>query len=369
MNNHQGQQRLKQNLNRLAIITFALVLLKVLTYFFQDFLPVFSQVLSKLFSAFLPFILAFLLALLLEPLVTRLMRLLRLRRPYASLIALIIGIIILGILIFFICARLYTELSELAVSLPNYGSLLGIINLQVDAVENFIEVNPQIQETLNNSTQGLINSLQEWALAGSRLLLNILAALPGIFIVLVVSIVATLLMSSSYPDVKRLFRKLLPRKWLTSAQTIGEDLGAAIFGFVRAEAILISVTGIILTTGLVVLGNRYAFTLGFTAAFLDLLPIVGTGIIFVPWIIGLFIMGSVSEGVKILLLWLLATVIRQILEPKVMSQSIGLHPLPTIISMYVGLKLLGGVGLILGPGLVIIYEALRKAGIFTDPKE
>ena len=112
------------------------------------------------------------------------------------------------------------------------------------------------------------------------------------------------------------------------------------------------------------MGNPYAFTIGFISALLDLLPIVGTGMIFVPWIVGLFILGSVSEGIKLLIIYLIATVIRQILEPKVMSQNIGIHPLATIISMYVGLKLLGGFGLILGPGLVIIYEALRKAGFF-----
>lgn len=201
MNNHQGAQRLKLNLNRLAIITFTLVLLKVFTYFFQEFLPVFSQVLGKLFSAFLPFIFAFLIALLLEPLVTQLMRVLRLRRPYASLVSLILGILFLGSIISLIVARLYTELADLAVSLPSYGHLVIIFNNLIDTLEKFVKVNSQIQTTFNNSTQGIMSSLQDWALTGSKLLLNLIAALPGVFIVLVVSIVATFFMSSSYPRV------------------------------------------------------------------------------------------------------------------------------------------------------------------------
>lgn len=182
--------------------------------------------------------------------------------------------------------------------------------------------------------------------------------------VLVVSIVATFFMSASYPGVKNFFSNLIPRKWKPSAHSVSRDLGAAVVGFVRAEAILISVTGLILTLGLVWMGNPYAFTIGFISVFLDLLPIVGTGMIFVPWIVGLFILGSVSEGIKLLIIYLIAMVVRQIIEPKIMSQNIGIHPLATIISMYVGLKLLGAFGLILGPGLVIIYEALRKAGFF-----
>ncbi|MGE4273599.1 MAG: sporulation integral membrane protein YtvI [Desulfitobacterium sp.] len=358
----QGEQKLKQNINRLAVITFVLVLLKVVTFFFKEFMPVFSQLMSNLLSAFLPFFIAFFIALLLEPLVLRFMLSMKVRRPIATLFALLIAILGIGSILFLIVARLYTELSELAVSLPSYGHMVTIFNSILDTVENFIQLNPQVQITLNNTTQGLMDNLQGWALSGSLLLLNFISALPGVFIVLVISIVATFFMSASYPGIKSFFSSLLPGRWKPGAQSVSRDLGAAIVGFVRAETILISVTGIILTLGLVWMGNPYAFTIGFISAFLDLLPIVGTGMIFIPWIVGLLILGSVSEGIKLLVLYLIAMVVRQILEPKVMSQNIGIHPLATLISMYVGLKLLGGFGLILGPGLVIIYEAVRKAG-------
>ncbi|AGA70007.1 sporulation integral membrane protein YtvI [Desulfitobacterium dichloroeliminans LMG P-21439] len=358
----QGEQKLKQNINRLAVITFVLVLLKVVTFFFKEFMPVFSELMSSLISAFLPFLIAFFIALLLEPLVVRFMLSLKVRRPIATLFALLIAILGIGSVLFLIVVRLYTELSDLAVSLPSYGHMVTIFNNILDTVENFIQLNPQVQITLNNTTQGLMDSLQGWALTGSLLLLNFISALPGVFIVLVISVVATFFMSASYPVVKSFFGSLLPGRWRPGAQSVSRDLGVAVVGFVRAEAILISVTGVILTVGLVWMGNPYAFTIGFISAFLDLLPIVGTGMVFIPWIVGLFILGSVSEGIKLLVLYLIATVIRQLLEPKVMSQNIGIHPLATLISMYVGLKLLGGLGLILGPGLVIVYEAIRKAG-------
>lgn len=366
--NNPRRSTLWLNLNRLAVVTSVLVVLKLFTYFFQEFLPVFGIVLSSLLSAFLPFILAFLIAFLMEPLVIRLMNGLRIRRSYASLVTLILAILGISLFVFLVVVRLYNELSELSITLPNYGYLIGLLNHQIDTFEKFVKINPQIQTTLNSSTEALLSSLQTWAKSGSVVLLGFLAAVPGFLIVLVVSIVATLLMSSSYPGIKRFFQGLFPRRWHNSAQTVSQDLGLAIVGFVRAEAILISITGVILTTGLLLMGNRYAFTIGFTSAFLDLLPIVGTGMIFVPWIIGLLIMGFVSDAIKLIVIWIIALVIRQIMEPKIMSKSIGLHPLPTLISMYVGLKLLGGIGLVLGPGLVIVYEALRKAGIFTDPK-
>ena len=356
------------NVNRLAVVTFALVVLKVFTYFFEDFLPVFGEVISKTFSAFLPFVIALLLAFLLEPLVVRLMRSIRIRRTYASILSLILALAGLSLFIFIIVARLYTELSELAVTLPNYGYLVDLVTKQVDTVDKFIKVNPQIQATLFTATESLARTLQEWAKSGSVLLLGLLSALPGVFIVLVVSLVATLLMSSTYPDVKQFISRALPNRWNVSAQAISDDLGAAIVGYLRAQAILVSVTAFSTIGGLLLMGNRYAVTIGVMAGLLDIVPIVGTGILFVPWIVGLFIMGSFGEGLKLLVMWIITVTVRQFLEPKVLSKGIGIHPLPTLVSMYVGLQLLGGVGIIVGPALVICYEALRKAGTFGAPR-
>jgi len=356
------------NVNRLAVVTTGLVILKVFTYFFQDFLPVFGEVVAKTFSAFLPFFIALLLAFLLEPLVVRLIRRINLRRPYASVLALILAIAGLSLFIFLIVARLYTELSDLAVTLPNYGYLVDLVTKQVDSVERFVKVNPQIQNTLFASTESLARTLQEWAKSGSTFLLSFLTALPGVFIVMVVSLVATLLMSSTYPNVKIFISNLFPSRWHVSAQAISDDLGAAIVGYLRAQAILVSVTAFSTIGGLLLIGNPYAVTLGVLAGLLDIVPIVGTGFLFVPWIIGILIMGSLGEAVKLSVLWIVTVTVRQFLEPKVLSSGIGIHPLPTLISMYVGLQLLGGIGLIVGPALVICYEALRKVGIFGDPK-
>ncbi|MHB8075889.1 sporulation integral membrane protein YtvI [Desulfosporosinus fructosivorans] len=356
------------NLNRLAVVTTGLVMLKVFTYFFQDFLPVFGEVIAKTFSALLPFVLALLLAFLLEPLVVRLMRGIRIRRTYASILSIILALAGLSLFIFIIVARLYTELSELAVTLPDYSYLVDFVTKQVDTVEKFIKVNPQIQTTLVGATESLARTLQEWAKSGSTLLLGFLTALPRVFIVLVVSIVATLLMSSTYPNVKQFISDLFPNRWHVSAQAISNDLGAAIVGYLRSQAILISVTAFSTIGGLLLLGNPYAVTLGVLAGLLDIMPIVGTGMLFLPWSVGLFIMGSFGEGIKLLVLWLVTFTVRQFLEPKILSNGIGIHPLPTLISMYVGLQLVGAIGMIMGPVVVICYEAVRKAGAFGPPK-
>ncbi|MDA8227206.1 MAG: sporulation integral membrane protein YtvI [Desulfitobacterium hafniense] len=351
------------NLNRLVIILSVLFILKAFTYFFVEFIPIFGQVLGQIVVAFLPFIFAIVFAFLLEPVVVYFMKSLRLGRTYAAFFTLLLAMTVAGIFIFIIMARLYNELSELAVTLPNYNNIVDFLTRQVNTLEKFVNLNPQIQTAIFSSTESILNSFQHWAKAGSVILLSFLASLPGIFIVLVVSIIATLFMSSSYPSVKRFIEGLFPTHWRSSAHVIGEDLGTAIVGFLRAEVILVSVTTFTIIFGLLLLGNRYAVTLGVISGILDIIPIVGTGMLFVPWIIFLFLIGSFWSGIKLLILWVVTVVIRQLLEPKIMSQSIGLHPLPTLISMYVGLQLLGGLGLILGPATLIVYEAVRKSGL------
>lgn len=357
------------NLNRLAMATGVLVLLKLFTYFFKEFLPVFGHVVSVLFGAFLPFIIALIIAFLLEPLLVRVMRTIRIRRSYAAVLTLLLAIAGIGLFIFLIVARLYTELSELAVNLPDYGYLIDFVAKQVDTAEKFVKVNPQIQDTLFTSTETIARTLQEWAKYGSALLLSLLTALPRVFIIIVVSVVATLLISSSYPDVKGFITKLFPRRFHVSAQAISADLGAAVVGYIRAQAILVTVTALSTIAGLLIMGNRYAVTLGVIAGLLDIVPIVGTGILFVPWIIGLFIMGSFGEALKLMLMWIITVILRQFLEPKIFAKGIGIHPLPTLISMYVGLHLIGGFGLILGPTCVICYEAVRRVNISGPPRD
>jgi len=356
------------NLNRLVVITSALLLLKLVAYFFQEFLPIFGNVVNKLFTAFLPFIFALLIAYLLEPLVVRSMRYLHLKRGYAALLTLIMAMAVVALFVFLLAARLYTELSELSVSLPNYTYVVNFLTDQIKAIEKVIDLNPQVQSTIYASTESLMSSVQAWATTGSVYILNLLASLPGFFMVLIITIVATWLVSVSFPGVKRFIAGLFPESWEKNTQAVSKDLGAAIVGFLRAESILISVTMFISAAGLSLMGNRYAVTLGILSGLLDLLPIVGTGMLYVTWAIVLFLMGSVSEGVKILLLWVVIIVVRQSLEPRIMSKNIGLHPLATLTSMYVGLRLLGGWGLIIGPTLVIIYEALRKAGAFRGKR-
>ena len=109
----------------------------------------------------------------------------------------------------------------------------------------------------------------------------------------------------------------------------------------------------------------YIFTIGILVGILDILPILGPGTLFIPWIIWEIISGDTGFAVSLLVLYVIISVVRQFLEPKIIGDNIGLHPLATLISLYVGLQLGGIVGMIAGPVLLVIFIACYRVGVFN----
>jgi sporulation integral membrane protein YtvI len=360
------QSPLRVNINRLVIIAGILLLLKLFTYTVQEFLPVFGAVLGQLLTALFPFILAFIIAFLIEPIVVRMTRRLKIKRSYASALVIILVVIMLIFLLMLLGSRLYRELAELTTTFPGiYDRTVSLLTEQIGMFTHYIELNPEIQNTIRSSSEDIIASLQYLLRKGSVGLLAFLGALPGLMIVIVVTTVATLLTSMSFPAVKDWFFKKIKGKYVSKTRRVATDLGSALVGFLRAQTILVSVTSLVIIVGLLILGNKYAFTIGILAGLLDLIPVIGPSLIFIPWVFVLVFTGGISAALKIFIVYVAATVIRQILEPKILSQNIGIHPLPTLISIYVGLNLFGVSGLIIGPAAIVVYEAVRKAGLFS----
>ncbi|MDD4803145.1 MAG: AI-2E family transporter, partial [Syntrophomonas sp.] len=112
-----------------------------------------------------------------------------------------------------------------------------------------------------------------------------------------------------------------------------------------------------------IMGVKYALTIGMLTGLLDILPIVGTGVIMIPWMIWEFLSQDTGMGIGLLVLYGSISVIRQFLEPQIVGDNIGLHPLATLISLYVGLQLGGVAGMIMGPVLVVIFIAVYRIGL------
>ena len=160
--------------------------------------------------------------------------------------------------------------------------------------------------------------------------------------------------------------KLLPEKAKTSSRSVFIDLKKALFGFIKAQLTLISITTVIILIGLLILRVDYAITIALVTGIVDIIPYLGTGAVFVPWIIYAAIGGDTGLALGLGVLYIIVLVQRQVMEPKILSSNIGLDPLATLIALFVGFKLIGFLGLIVGPVTLVIISTLYRANVFYD---
>lgn len=144
------------------------------------------------------------------------------------------------------------------------------------------------------------------------------------------------------------------------------DLKKALLGFLKAQVTLIAITAAIDFIGLVILQVDYAFTIAIITGLIDLLPYLGTGIVFVPWIIYMFFSGNFFLTIGLSVLYAIIIIQRQIMEPKIVSSNIGLNPLATLIAIFISLQFFGFVGFIVGPIALVILNTLHQARVFHD---
>ena len=110
--------------------------------------------------------------------------------------------------------------------------------------------------------------------------------------------------------------------------------------------------------GFLILRVNYATTLALIIALLDMLPVIGTGTVLIPWGIGAIVTGRVGMGIGILVMFGIITVVREVIEPKIVGSSIGMHPLLTLVAMYTGYKLLGLWGILIFPPALDLAKTL-----------
>jgi sporulation integral membrane protein YtvI len=137
----------------------------------------------------------------------------------------------------------------------------------------------------------------------------------------------------------------------------------AIGGYIRAQCILMCIVSAICVTGLVILGNQYALLLGVLIAFVDALPVFGSGAFFWPWALYSIIVGNYKMAMGLAIINILVLITRQMLEPRIIGSQIGLHPVATLMSIFIGLKVFGLFGFIIGPIILVTIKALQDNGL------
>jgi sporulation integral membrane protein YtvI len=319
--------------------------------------------LYALFTVGSPFLLALLFAIFLEPLNGLMVRYLKFNRLAAATVSCTAFVLALFALIYLLIAKIVSELVSLIRNL-DFNELNAFVLQALGRLEALtVNMPPDIAANIRVYMISQIQSLEGLAKQLSGYTFDVLRSLPGVLIFFLVFFVALYLFSFSMTTIKKSFLAFFEEKSRGKVEEVLLNLRSAVFGFLRGQMILSAITFVIAFTGLLILDVRYALAITFVIILVDVLPVLGTGSVLVPWAMYSFVMGDAHLAVGLLILFVIITVFRRIAEPKILGEQMGIGALPTLISLYVGFELIGAVGLILGPIVVIIYQAMVKVGL------
>ncbi len=326
---------------------------------------------------FLPFVIALIINRLTRPLVKFMKQKLKFRHWVSVVISVALVIAVLATLITLGVNKLVNEAYNFTKNIGEYTQLINNTSKWIYAEAEKIFTN--LPEPVTEQFYKLIGSLASFltSLAGdlANNVLNIVIFMPKLLIYAIITILATLFIGFDKIYILETLSHQLPDKWLAKIIKVARDAFSGIAAYVKAQATIITITFAELLLGFTIfnmigLKVQYAFTLAITIAIIDAFPILGCGTVLIPWAVFNAFTGNISMAIAVFILYIVITVIRQLIEPKIISKNIGVHPIFTLIAMYTGFRLFGFLGFIFGPVILFmlknIFAKQLEKGFFRD---
>ena len=327
---------------------------------------------------FLPFLLGFLVAYILRPLVGFIKKHSRMSGRRASIVSAILFYLVLGGGLWLLGSYLLGRLQRLGEHLPELYET-GIQPMLQTISQRIGELTGErafagtvgagassALEVLNNALGGAVSSASQ---RGLELLGNLTGRLPIIAIAIIFTVLSSVLILADYPKICAALTNTIPKKHRESVLGAKDYMVTTVGRALRAYAIIMCGTFVVLAFALWLLGRGNYIAVAALIAVLDFLPIIGSGLVLVPWGVFLLLTGSTGVGVGMIALWVGISTLREVLEPRILGGQIGLHPLAAVTSMYAGLRIMGVWGFIAAPIVCMFVRYLYREGVFSTNKK
>ena len=326
----------------------------------------------RLLHFFMPFVVGWILALLANPQVRFLERRVKLVRRHGSMLIIIAALAIVIGLFYGAGLLVYREMGSFLADAPEiYQSVIAEIG---DALQNgrkLAEYFPQnLQPPLlafSDNLDGLFGKLVSRAAEPTvQIAGHVAKSIPNLLVNMVIIILSSYLFLADRESIMRWLKEHLPAFVFRYIEYMKRDAKGLIGGYFLAQFRIMCVVALILAAGFLVLGVRYGVLLAFLTAILDFLPIFGTGTVLFPWAVVKLFAGEYAYATGLILLYILTQVVRQIIQPKIVGESMGLPPLMTLFLLYLGFKLRGLTGMILAVPVGLVFINFYKYGAFDS---
>lgn len=324
----------------------------------------------KLLLYFMPFVIGWFISFIAYPLVCWLEKRLKIVKKLGSMLIIVAVLAVIVGGIYFGGSRLVYEIGELMKDFPDmYTQLedgLGQIGTNLQGVFKILPEGIQtgwnaVVQNLDQSMGNLISRMGDPAVTAAG---NFVKTIPSIMIAVIVAVVSAYFFIAQREQVIEWANRVAPEPIQRRMTMVIDNLKFAVGGYFKAQFKIMFVVFIILLVGFEVLNINYAVLLGILIAFLDFLPFFGTGTALIPWAVYKLLIGNYRMTIALLILYAVTQVIRQLIQPKLIGDDVGLNPLATLVFLYMGYKLGSLLGMIFAVPIGMIAINMYKAGAF-----
>ena len=325
-----------------------------------------------------PFFIALMIAVILNPLVTYLETSWKWKRTMATLFIMCSFFIILFTVSFFIVKHLLRESVTLVETLPEkinqlkqfFAHIGQTLLLPIyEKIQSNIPSLPRVDQLsillyietfIDDLGQSSLSLLSTFVGTAS----DVLSSITHMLTIFVFIVIASFIMTKDFEKLTSIVQSFIPKKALTKLGQIKQLLKKSVFGLMKAQIFITFISTTIVFIGFIIFQVNNMFMTTLIIFFIDFIPYVGIGAVFIPWILYNFFTGKFVFTVQLSLLYIIVIIVRQVVEPKILASSIGIHPLVTLFILFVGIQSLGIIGVFLTPVVFVLFSAVYHARIF-----
>lgn len=291
----------------------------------------------------------------------------------STIVAIFIGIVFLIIIgVRGISGRLQTWIETVSVHMQNFFNesilplwqqITGFMDLLTKEQQNTLQggitqIGSQLAQMLGEVGQKIIDALTQ-----------LIIAVPTFLITFLFIFLAFYFIGKDWDRIGSKMRDSIPRGFIENGIKFKNMFRFRVVGFLKAQIIIMLIATLVVLIGLLVLRIEQAFTIAAVVGIAEILPYLGSGTILIPWSIYSFLTGDISLGIGLAVVYGVTVIVRQSVEPKVLSSSMNLNALAVLISLFVGLQIFGIIGVFLGPFILVVLVIMTDIGVINAIKE
>lgn len=353
------RQYLKILLNLVIAVTFLLLVVFLV---------------PKIVRFFIPFLIGWIIASIANPFVNFLEKRMKIRRKATSVVVIILVLALVGLALYLLIAALFEQGVELVSELPKmwtgFEEEMTGIGEKWEGIYKRLPVN--FQETLSSLTDNLSTYIgdvvKQISPPAMNAMGNFVKSIPNVLVSIIMCFLSSYYFVAEREDIYRFFRTHIPlsvqQKWLVGYRSMKRSVGGYFLAQFRIELWIY----VLLVIGLMILGVHYALLFALLIAVLDLLPVLGTGTVLLPWALIRLLSTDYRMAIGLVIVWGVCQLVRQLIQPKFIGDTVGVKPLPTLFLLYIGYRAAGVIGMIIAVPVGIIVMNLNEAGVFDETK-